>query len=382
MEQWDIGITCGFGLESVTQREVRRVLGIEHAPGQNGMLRLKGDIHTIAAANICLRTAERVYIVVGEAEATTFDQLFEAVAAMPWEQYIPADGALYIKGKSVDSALFAVSACQSIVNKAVAVRLQGAYHLATLPETGAQYTITVSLYKDTATLLVDTSGVGLHKRGYRTLVGEAAIKETMAAAILQLSVWRKDKPLLDPFCGSGTFAIEAAMAARNIAPGTLRDYAFEQWGEAYRHAAADVRAQAVAAEDRTVQLHIQGYDIDPAAIQLCRYHAEKAGVGADIHFQTRDMREMSSHHPYGVVVTNPPYGRRLLDDRQVESLMRDFWVAFQRLPHWSLYMITAYPFLQQAFGRRADKNRKLYNGKIECRLYQYMGDKPPKPNHT
>ena len=379
MEQCEIAIACGFGLEAVTQRELRRVLGIEHAPVRNGTLRMQGDMRTVAAANICLRTADHVYIVVGEMQQVcTFDRLFEVVSAMPWERYIAPDGALYIKGKSVDSALYGISACQSIVNKAIAVRLQKAYNLAHLPETGAQYAITVSLYKNTATLLLDTSGAGLHKRGYRTLVGEAAIKETMAAAILQLSVWHADKPLIDPFCGSGTFAIEAALMARNIAPGTMRDFAFEHWHPAYAAMAQQVRDEAVAAENHKVALSIQGYDINPEAIKLCRYHAQRAGVANDIHFQTRDMREMSSRHPYGVIVTNPPYGQRLLDDKQVESLMRDLWRVYRQMPHWSLYLITAYPFLQQAFGRKADKNRKLYNGKLECRLYQYMGEKPPK----
>lgn len=353
-------------------------MGVEKAPSQNGMLLFDGSEADVAKANICLRTAERVYIVVGRKVAETFDDLFEATLALPWENYLPKDANIHIKGKSVDSTLYGVSACQSIVKKAIVVRLQKAYRTHTLSENGAEYAITISLFKNTASWLLDTSGTGLHKRGYRTLVGEAAIKETMAAALLDLSVWNKNKPFIDPFCGSGTFAIEAALMARNIAPGSMRTFAFENWSNFDPTFAKEVRMQALEEQDKSTPLRISGFDIDDKAISLCRYHAKRAGVEKDIHFQTMDMRQVKSNHPYGVIVTNPPYGERLMDDKSVEILMRDLYKMYMELPDWSLYLITAFPFLEQAFGKKADKNRKLYNGKLQCRLYQYMGAKPPK----
>lgn len=373
-----LGISCGFGLESVTQRELQRVLQIDKAPAQNGLLRFVGSIEDVVKANVYLRTAERVYIIVGEGKATTFDELFALVESMPWEDILPQDAKIHVKGKSVSSTLYGVSACQSIAKKAIVVRMHKALHTKDLPETGAEYAITVSLYKDVATLLLDTSGIGLHKRGYRRLVGEAAIKETMAASILQLSVWNKHKAFIDPFCGSGTFAIEAALAARNIAPGTLRKFAFDDWPNVDEELCKKIRKEAVSQEDRETPLRIAGFDIDPEAIKLCRYHAKNAGVAEDIHFQSMDMRQVESRYPYGVIATNPPYGERLLDDKAVHILMQDFAAVYRRLPNWSLYLITAYPFLEDAFGQKADKNRKLYNGKIECRLYRYMGEKPKK----
>jgi len=377
--QYTIGVTTGFGLEAVTQRELRDILGVTKAPADNGMLTFMGDQRAVAMCNMWLRTAERVYLVVGAKDnITTFDDLFDFVASLPWADYLPADAHIHVHGKSAQSVLYGVPACQSITNKAIVVAMKKAYHLRDISESGVEYDVTIRLIKDKAILLIDTSGVGLHKRGYRTLVGEAAIKETMAAGLLLLSVWNKNKPLIDPFCGSGTIPIEAALMARNMAPGLRRKHAFETWPNFDQAIAQMVRQEAEAAINRTSELRIAGFDIDTAAIQLSRRHAEAAGVGEDIHFQCMDMREVKSRYPYGVIVTNPPYGERLLDDRQVETLMRDFWQVYTALPDWSLYLITAFPFLEEVFGRRADKNRKMFNGKIQCRLYQYMGKKPPK----
>ena len=376
MNAYQIAISTGFGLEAVTKREVSALLGVEHCPALQGILRLQATPNEIAKCNLWLRTAERVYIVVGEAEIKTFDELFDFVSTLPWAQYLPQDANIHVLGKSVDSTLYGVSACQSIAKKAIVVALQKAYRTKELPESGVQYDITVDLYHDHCTILIDTSGKGLHRRGYRTLVGEAALKETMAAALILLSVWNPTKPLIDPFCGSGTIPIEAALIGRNIAPGLNRSFAFEDW-EWFDSGIDKLKEEAKAAI-RDVPLSISGFDIDPEAIKLCRYHAKQAGVEEDIHFQCMDMREVSSRHPYGVIVTNPPYGERLLDDKQVDKLMRDFAQVYRALPDWSLYLISSYAFLERAMGRSADKTRKLYNGKLQCRLYQYMGARPPK----
>ncbi len=379
MQKYTIGITVGFGFEAVAQRELRRLLGVEHAPADNGMITFEGGQYEVAMCNMWLRTAERVWLVVGrQNHVADFDALFDAVCDMPWEDYLPKDAKVHVHGKSAASVLYGVPACQSITKKAIVVRMQRAYHVRELPESGTEYHITVRLFKDDLTLAIDTSGIGLHKRGYRDLVGEAAIKETMAAGLLLLSVWNKSKPLVDPFCGSGTIPIEAALLARNVAPGLKRTHAFETWPNFDQAISRSVRESAQNAIDNSTELRISGFDIDENAIKLCRRHAKAAGVEADIHFQCMDMRDMKSRYPYGVIVTNPPYGERLLDDKQVDILMRDFYKVYAALPDWSMYVITAFPFLETSFGHKADKNRKLFNGKIQCRLYQYMGKKPPK----
>ena len=380
MQRYTIGVTTDFGLEAVTQRELRDVLGIAKAPADNGMLTFEGTAEDIVRCNMYLRTAERVFVVVGAKEnVTTFDDLFDFVESLPWAAYLPEDARVHVHGKSAQSVLYGVPACQSITKKAIVVALKKAYHTPVIEESGVEYDVTVRLTKDKALLLIDTSGVGLHKRGYRNLVGEAAIKETMAAGLLLLSVWNPQKPLVDPFCGSGTIPIEAALMARNVAPGLRRTHACDSW-TGFDSISRTVREEAQARIRQGGDLRIAGFDVDPAAVKLSRTHAANAGVADDVHFQCMDMREVRSSHPYGVIVTNPPYGERLLDDRQVDTLMRDFWQVYVALPDWSLYLISAYPFLEQAFGRKADKNRKMYNGKIQCRLYQYMGKKPPKSN--
>lgn len=376
--KYKIAISTGFGLEAVLKRELYQELGVKDAPANGGMVRIEGDEETVARCNLYLRTAERVYIVPAEGEVTTFDQLFVLVSSVRWADLLPQNARIIVNGKSVASTLFGVSACQSITKKAIVVSLQRAYRVEQLPETGPTYQITVSLLKDYATILVDTSGTGLHKRGYRELVGEAAIKETMAAGLLLLSIWNKDKPLIDPFCGSGTIPIEAALIARRIAPGLYRNFAFESWPQFAPSLMDDLRKEAEGRIDRTSTLHIAGFDIDPNAIKLCRHHAKRAGVESDVHFQCMDMRQVSSHTPYGVIVTNPPYGERLLTEKEVGKLMQDFSAVFRALPKWSCYVITAFAFMERYFGRKADKNRKLYNGKLECRYYQFMGEKPPK----
>ncbi len=377
MKSYQLAISTGFGLEAVTKREIGALLGAEHCPARQGLIRLSGTDREIALCNLWLRTAERVYIVAGEEEGIdTFDKLFTFVHEIDWGLYLPQNANIHVLGKSVDSTLFGVSACQSIAKKAIVVKMMETYHTREVTEDGAQYDITVDLYKDKCTILIDTSGKGLHRRGYRTLVGEAAIKETMAAALILLSVWNQSKPLIDPFCGSGTIPIEAALIGRNIAPGLNRSFAFEHW-TGFDVDMDELRGQARAAIN-DAPLTISGFDIDPEAIKLCRYHAKAAGVEDCIHFQCMDMREVSSRYSYGVIVTNPPYGERLLDDKQVDRLMRDFGKVCAALNEWSLYLISSYPFLERAIGKQADKTRKLYNGKLQCRLYQFMGAKPPK----
>lgn len=377
--KYNICVTTAFGIEAVTKRELSR-LGFENVPANNGMFSFYGNELDIARCNMFLRTAERVYIKLGEFPCTDFDGLFDGVSAINWSDYINFEGQVVVNGKSVNSVIYGVSACQSIIKKAIVVKLCRGHGTNTLPEKAERYKVEFAIINDVCSIYLDTSGVGLHKRGYRELVGEASIKETMASAILQLSIFNPDKDFADPFCGSGTFPIEACMLALNIAPGMNRTFDFAEWktidGNPYQVALEE--AKDLVRKDKEVR--IAGYDIDKNAIKLSMHHAEKAGVREHIHFQQRDALDFSSHRSYGVICTNPPYGERLSNEKDASELMKNFAKTFYKLNDWSLYLITALPGFEYAFGKRADKNRKLYNGKIECRLYQYLGKKPPKNN--
>lgn len=365
-----LAATAASGIEAVLKRELQ-ALGYEPSPADNGRIEFTGSMADVARCNVRLRTSDRVYVKLHTCEANTFDELFDGVSAVAWEDILPKDARLIINAKSAASALFALSAIQSISKKAIVNRLTAYYKVSQLPEDGAEYRININLYKNRAVILLDTSGVGLNKRGYRAETGEAPIRETLAAAIILLSVWKWDRPLIDPFTGSGTIPIEAALIATNTAPNLNRSFAFENYTNApYTADLARDEAKQLIIRDR--ELRISGFDINDAATKLAVRHAKLAGVDEYIHFQTADMRTLSSRFTEGTIITNPPYGERLMTESEVVTLYRDFGKAFRSLDNWNLYVITAYGNFERVFGRRADKNRKLFNSQLECRLYQYL----------
>ena len=357
-------------------------LGYEIVSVEDGRVTFEGDEEAICYANIHLRTAERVLLKVGSFTATTFDELFEGTKALPWEDFLPADARFWVtKASSVKSALFSPSDIQSIMKKAMVERMKTGLGCATFPETGEDYPVRVSLMKDVVTVALDTTGDSLHKRGYRKLSAKAPIAENLAAAILLLSPWHPDRILVDPFCGSGTIPIEAAMIAAHISPGAHRSFTAMHWedlvpGEIWE----DCFEEARAAEDTSVAVDIQGYDLDPEMIRIARENARLAGVDRMIHFQVRDVRELSHPKKYGFVITNPPYGERLEEKSALPALYRTIGERFRALDDWSMYLITSYEQAENDIGRKADKNRKIYNGMIKTYLYQFMGAKPPKKN--
>lgn len=370
---------CHFGLEAVLKKEILD-LGYEIVRVEDGRVTFAGDEDAICRANIFLRTAERILLKVGQLHAVTFDELFEGIKALPWENYIPSDGKFWVaKASSVKSKLFSPSDIQSIVKKAIVERLKGVYSLQWFPETGAEYPIRISFMKDEAVVCLDTTGLSLHKRGYRTMVSKAPIKETLAAALLMLTPWHKDRILVDPFCGSGTFPIEAAMMAANIAPGMNRSFTAEKWtnfvGRKYWYGAIDEANDLV---DDQIETDIQGYDIDGDIIKAARQNAREAGVDHLIHFQQRPVSELRHPKKYGFVITNPPYGERLEEKEALPALYTDIGNAFRHLDSWSYYVLTSYEDAERYIGRKADKNRKIYNGMIKTYFYQFMGPKPPK----
>ena len=373
--QYRLQITTASGIEAVTKRELTE-LGYPLSPAENGRIRMTGSEADIARCNLLLRTANRVMIELTSFRAEDFDALFEGTRAFPWEDYLPADAKIYLYGKCVQSRLHALSACQSIVKKAICTRMCERLRRSSLPETGALYRIEISVLRDIVTLCLDTSGEGLHRRGYRATVGEAPLKETLAAALILLSVWRPDRPFADPFCGSGTLPIEAAMIGTNFPAGGRRDFDFLHWPNFDFSCFAAIKAQAVEAADPGRELRISGFDLDPAQITLAMKHASQAGVAEHIHFQRRDMREFSSRFAHGVIVTNPPYGQRLGTDAEVRGLMRDFGRTVDALDEWSCYILSSLPGLPKAFGRPADRVRKLYNGRLECGFYQFLKSPP------
>lgn len=383
MSRIELVAPCHFGLEAVLKKEILD-LGYEIVQVEDGRVTFAGDEDALCRANIFLRTAERILLKVGRIHATTFDELFEKIKMLPWENYIPSDGKFWVaKASSVKSKLFSPSDIQSIVKKAIVERLKHTYHIEWFPETGAEYPIRISFMKDEATVCLDTTGLSLHKRGYRTMVSKAPIKETLAAALILLTPWKKDRILVDPFCGSGTFPIEAAMIAANMAPGMNRSFTAEKWtnivGRKYWYQAIDEANDLV---DDQIETDIQGYDIDGEIIRAARQNAQAAGVDHLIHFQQRPVQELSHPKKYGFLISNPPYGERLEEKEALPALYTEIGERFRSLDSWSMYLITSYEDTEKYIGRKADKNRKIYNGMLKTYYYQFLGPKPPKGERT
>lgn len=372
---------CHFGLESVLKREILD-LGYEIVAVEDGRVTFRGDETAIPRANIFIRTAERILLSMGSFMAGDFDGLFEGTKAIAWEEYLPRDAKFWVtKATTNKSALFSGSAIQSIVKKAIVERMKQVYRVNYFEEDGDEYPIRVFIFKDKVSIGLDTSGTSLHKRGYRQLVGKAPISETLAAALLMLTPWNKDRVLVDPFCGSGTFPIEAAMIGANIAPGMNREFISDRWGKiipkkcwynAYDEAADMVR--------HDVEMNIQGYDLDPDIVKCAMANAKEAGVDKYIHFQSRDIKDLRHPKHYGFIITNPPYGERLEEKEALPGLYRTIGESFAGLSDWSMYLITSYEDAEKYIGRKADKNRKIYNGMIKSYFYQFMGPKPPRKN--
>lgn len=378
MERFELIAPCHFGLEAVMKREILD-LGYEVSQVEDGRVTFIGDAEAVCRANIFLRTTERILLKVGSFKAETFEELFQGTRAIPWEQYIPRDGKFWVaKASSIKSRLFSPSDIQSIMKKAMVERMKGAYGITWFPEDGASYPLRVFLYKDVVTVAMDTSGDSLHKRGYRTLTSKAPITETLAAALLMLTPWKPDRILVDPFCGSGTFPIEAAMMAANMAPGMNREFLAEEWKNLIPkkcwYEAMD-EANDLVKDD--ISVDIQGYDIDGEIVRAARANAAAAGVDHLIHFQQRPVSQLSHPKKYGFLITNPPYGERIEDKKNLPELYKTIGERFAALDSWSAYIITAYEDTERYFGRKADKNRKIYNGMMKTYFYQFMGPKPP-----
>lgn len=379
MRTFDLLVPCHFGLEAVLKREIYD-LGYEITKVEDGRVTFEGDEEAICRANIFLRTAERVMIQVGRFKATTFEELFQGIKNLLWEEYIPEDGKFWVKkASSINSKLFSPSDIQSIAKKAMVERMKQNYHKEWFKEDGAAYPVRIFLLKDEVTVALDTSGDSLHKRGYRTMTSKAPLTETLAASLIMLTPWRKDRILVDPFCGSGTFPIEAAMIAANIAPGMNRDFTAEEWTNLIdRKLWYECVKEAEDMIDTTVKVDIQGYDIDGDVIKAARENAKRAGVEHMIHFQQRAVADLSHPKKYGFIITNPPYGERLEDKADLPELYTQIGQAYQRLDSWSMFLITSYTETEKYIGRKADKNRKIYNGMLKTYFYQFLGPKPPK----
>ncbi len=379
METIQLVAPCHFGMEAVLKREIYD-LGYEIAKVEDGRVTFEGDEEAICRSNIFLRTAERVMVQIGRFHATTFDELYENMKALPWEKWIPQDGKFWVKkASSVKSKLFSASDIQSICKKAMVDRLKMTYHTDWFEEDGASFPVRVFLLKDEVTVALDTTGEPLHKRGYRTWTSKAPISETLAAALIMLTPWRADRILVDPFCGSGTFLIEAAMMAANMAPGMNRSFTAEAWTHVIpKQLWYDTVEEAQEMVDLDVETDLQGYDLDPDMIKIARANAKQAGVEKLIHFQQRDVADLKHSKKYGFIITNPPYGERLEEKKDLPALYTTIGEVYRNLDAWSLYMITSYEEAERYIGRKADKNRKLYNGMIRTYFYQFMGPKPPK----
>lgn len=383
MKTYELIAPCHFGLEAVLKREIYE-LGYEITKVEDGRVAFEGDAEAICRANIFLRTAERILVKVGQFHAQSFEELFQGIKQISWEDYIPEDGKFWVaKASSIKSKLFSPSDIQSIAKKAMVERMKERYHVTWFEESGAHYPLRIFLMKDEVTVALDTSGESLHKRGYRTLVGKAPISETLAAALILLTPWKKDRILVDPFCGSGTFPIEAAMIAANIAPGMNRSFTAESWSNLIeRQLWYDAAEEAQELSNTDISVDIQGYDIDREILKAARDNAKRAGVDHLIHFQQRPVSELNHPKKYGFLITNPPYGERLQDKEALAGLYEEIGEALKRLDSWSAYLITSYEDTERCIGRKADKNRKIYNGMLKTYFYQFMGPKPPKRNRS
>ena len=381
MADFELIAPCHFGMEAVLKREIQK-LGYDILKVEDGKVTFAGEEDAIVRANIFLRTTERILIKIGSFKATTFDELFEGTKALPWEQFIPEDGKFWVaKATSIKSKLFSPSDIQSIMKKAMVDRLKKKYNVNWFPEDGASFPLRVTIMKDVVTVGLDTSGDSLHKRGYRQATVKAPITETLAAALIMLTPWKWDRILVDPFCGSGTFPIEAAMIGANIAPGMNRSFSAEDWMHLIpKKAWYDAANEAEDQIRRDIEMDIQGYDIDPGAIKAAMENARLAEVDHLIHFQQRPVSQLSHRKKYGFVITNPPYGKRLEEEEDMPALYREIGEAFSHLDSWSFYLITAFDQAERYLGRKADKNRKIYNGMMKTYFYQYMGPKPPRRN--
>lgn len=379
MKTFELIAPCHFGLEAVLKKEILD-LGYEISLVEDGRVTFIGDDEAICRANVFLRTAERVLLKAGSFKAETFEELFQGTRNIPWEDFIPEDGKFWVaKASSIKSKLFSPSDIQSIMKKAMVERLKNRYGVTWFPENGVSYPLRVFLYKDMVTVGIDTSGESLHKRGYRTLTSKAPITETLAAALILLTPWNRDRILVDPFCGSGTFPIEAAMMAANMAPGMNRSFLAEEWRNVIKrkcwYEAMDEAGDLV---EEDVQVDIQGYDVDGDIVKAARTNAQSAGVDHMIHFQQRPVSALSHPKKYGFIISNPPYGERIEEKENLPALYREIGERFAALDAWSMYLITSYEDAQKYIGRKADKNRKIYNGMLKTYFYQFMGPKPPR----
>ncbi len=381
MKRYELIAPCHFGLEAVLKKEIYD-LGYEITKVEDGRVTFEGDEEAICRTNIFLRTAERVLLKAGQFHAETFEELFQGIRNIPWEAYIPEDGKFWVaKASSIKSKLFSPSDIQSVVKKAMVERLKQKYHTNWFQESGAEYPLRLFLMKDEVVAGIDTSGNSLHKRGYRRLTSKAPVTETLAAALLMLTPWKGDRILVDPFCGSGTFPIEAAMMAANIAPGMEREFQAEKWTNLIeRKLWQEGIEEAGDLIHREIVTDIQGYDIDGEIVKAARENARLAGVDHLIHFQQRPVSELSHPKKYGFLISNPPYGERMEEKEALGGLYTEIGEAMGRLDSWSTYLLTSYEDAEKYIGRKADKNRKIYNGMLKTYFYQFLGPKPPKRN--
>lgn len=379
MRRMELIAPCHFGLEAVLKREIVDI-GYDIIKVEDGRVVYLGDEEALVRGNIFLRSAERVLLKVAEFEARTFEELFENTKEIPWEDYLPRDAKFWVtKASSIKSKLFSSSDIQSVVKKAIVERMKQIYHQNWFEESGASYPIRVFLYKDKVTLAFDSSGDSLHKRGYRLLHGKAPLSETLASALILLTPWKKDRILVDPFCGSGTFPIEAALIGTNRAPGMNRRFEAQKWENLIeKNIWNDAFEEAHDLIDDSLKMDIQGYDIDYKMLKIARENAKMAGVDKHIHFQERPVSELSHPKKYGFIITNPPYGERLEEKKDLPMLYGQIGDVFSKLDTWSKYVLTAYEDAEKYIGKKATKNRKIYNGMMKTYLYQYLGPKPPK----